>query len=360
MDSSTVSPSATTASNNSAIITQHPPTRCRSQKPVKKSHPRWSAADDASLSEIMSNKTSAPNWEQIVLKFPGKTQQQVADRWNKVLNPELVKGSWSPDEDAFIIKWVNEHGGRNWSTLASNLPGRLGKQCRERWVNSLDPDLLRKPWTEEEDQILIRYQKMWGNKWAKIAHFLPGRTDNSVKNRWNSSLKRKLERIAKGQNPVQKRGRKPKRPSTAPEVLNEEVPKPDFDSMELNVNPNNATENPNNDNASNSEDTNSSNILESTDRIKEGINNSLDTMNINTATPQNGFNQSPLMGLSPILSTESPLFSLLSPGVWNYKNGTPMSMKSPISFFLKSPGHANLNLQSPLPFSLDQVEPSQN
>lgn len=359
MDSSSTSPTSSASTNNTNIITQHPPTRCRSQKPVKKSHPRWSASDDASLSAIMSNKTSPPNWEQIVLKFPGKTQQQVADRWNKVLNPELVKGSWSPSEDAFIIKWVKEHGGRNWSTLASNLPGRLGKQCRERWVNSLDPDLLRKPWTEEEDQILIRYQKMWGNKWAKIAHFLPGRTDNSVKNRWNSSLKRKLERIAKGQNPVQKRGRKPKRPSTAPEVLNEEVPKPDFDSMELNVHPSNMNGVTNNGN-SNDDSINSGN-LESTERIKDDSNGSIETI-INAPTPQNAFNQSPLMGLSPILSTESPLFSLLSPNfaAYNRNLGTPMSMKSPISFFLKSPSHGGLNLQSPLPFSLDPSEPSQN
>ena len=291
------------------MMETHHPTRCRSQKPVKKSHTRWSTADDASLTSIMSN-TSEPNWEQIALKFPGKTQQQVADRWNKVLNPELVKGSWSPEEDAFIIQWVQEHGARNWSTLAANLPGRLGKQCRERWVNSLDPELKRKPWTQEEDDILIKYQRSWGNKWAKIAHFLPGRTDNSVKNRWNSSLKRKLERIAKGQNPVQKRGRKPKRPSTAPEVVNEEVPKPDFDAMEINVN--------------NQQPTNS-----------------------------------PLMGLSPILSTESPLFSLFSPGAWNFRSPTT-PMKSPLPFFLKSPSAGGLSLQSPLPFSLDPPEPSSN
>ncbi|OHT12945.1 Myb-like DNA-binding domain containing protein [Tritrichomonas foetus] len=298
---------------SNSMETPHHPTRCRSHNPVKKSHTRWSPADDASLTAILSN-TNEPNWDQIALKFPGKTQQQVADRWNKVLNPELVKGSWSPEEDAFIIQWVQEHGARNWSTLAANLPGRLGKQCRERWVNSLDPDLLRKPWTEDEDQILIRYQKMWGNKWAKIAHFLPGRTDNSVKNRWNSSLKRKLERIAKGQNPVQKRGRKPKRPSTAPDVVNEEVPKPDFESMELNV---------------------------------------------TTQPPTN----SPLMGLSPILSTESPLFTLFSPGTpWNFRSPGTMSMKSPMPFFLKSPtAGGGLALQSPLPFSLEPADqPTQN
>ena len=314
----------------------HPPTRCRSQKPVKKQNPRWSAQDDASLSDIMSGK-NIPNWDQIAQRFPGKTQQQVADRWNKVLNPELVKGSWSPAEDAFIIQWVKEHGGRNWSTLASNLPGRLGKQCRERWVNSLDPDLLRKPWSEEEDQILIRYQKMWGNKWTKIAQFLPGRTDNSVKNRWNSSLKRKLERIAKGQNPVQKRGRKPKRPSTAPEILNEELPKPDFDAMEINVA-----------SAVISEKVSDSIEKDSQAEIPSSV-------NMTTPTVHSEFEQSPLIGLSPILSGESPMYCLFSPGTLNYRTiGTPM--KSPIPFFLKSPTTSNLSLQSPLPFSLEPAD----
>jgi hypothetical protein len=173
------------------------------------------------------------NWDQISRHFQNKTTQQVSDRWHKVLNPDLVKGSWTQEEDTQITHWVAEHGPKNWTALASNLPGRLGKQCRERWVNSLDPDLLHRSWTADEDQILIEHQKLWGNKWAKIAALLPGRTDNSVKNRWNSSLKRKLDRIAAGQNPVLKRGRKPKRASTAPSLAIDDIPKPDFGQMEI-------------------------------------------------------------------------------------------------------------------------------
>ena len=193
------------------------PTRARTRVSTKTSQTSWTEDEDSLLSKIMASGAQITA-EVVSQNFPDKTQQQVLDRWNKVLNPELIKGSWTTREDEIITQWVNEHGPRNWSALAQTLPGRLGKQCRERWVNNLSPDLIHQPWTEEEDKLLIEHQQKWGNKWAKIASLLPGRTDNSVKNRWNSSLKRKLQRIANGEAPVNKRGRKPKRASNAPDV----------------------------------------------------------------------------------------------------------------------------------------------
>lgn len=109
-----------------------------------------------------------------------------------------IKGAWTPDEDQKITEWVRTHGAKSWPKLVcthfqnpdTGVPIRTGKQCRERWYNHLDPNPNSKPWTTEEDQRLRKLHNQLGNQWGKISALMIGRSDNAVKNRWNSTLKK--------------------------------------------------------------------------------------------------------------------------------------------------------------------------
>ncbi|GAA0160890.1 hypothetical protein Leryth_015245 [Lithospermum erythrorhizon] len=105
----------------------------------------------------------------------------------------LKKGPWTPEEDEKLIDYINKHGHGSWRALPK-LAGlnRCGKSCRLRWTNYLRPDIKRGKFSPEEEQTILNLHAMLGNKWSTIATHLPGRTDNEIKNYWNTNLKKKL------------------------------------------------------------------------------------------------------------------------------------------------------------------------
>ncbi|KAG8071605.1 hypothetical protein GUJ93_ZPchr0006g45578 [Zizania palustris] len=115
----------------------------------------------------------------------------------------LKKGPWTPEEDKLLVDYIQANGHGSWRLLPK-LAGlnRCGKSCRLRWTNYLRPDIKRGPFTAEEQKSIVQLHGIVGNKWSMIAAQLPGRTDNEIKNYWNTHLKKQLRRMGLDEPPL--------------------------------------------------------------------------------------------------------------------------------------------------------------
>ncbi|KAL7185635.1 hypothetical protein ACSBR2_027559 [Camellia fascicularis] len=108
----------------------------------------------------------------------------------------VKKGPWTPEEDQKLIQYIQIHGPANWRNLPKNAGlQRCGKSCRLRWTNYLRPDIKRGRFSFEEEETIIQLHRIMGNKWSSIAARLPGRTDNEIKNYWNTHIRKRLLRM---------------------------------------------------------------------------------------------------------------------------------------------------------------------
>lgn len=150
---------------------------------------KWSPEENQLLTEAVQ-RLGEKQWTKVAAEVPGRSSVQCMHRWSKILRPGRVRGPWSAEEDTVLRHWVESMGASKWSLCASRIPGRNGKQCRERWYNALDPEVRKGAWSDQEDLTIFQLHSQIGAKWAEIARRLPGRTENSIKNRFYSMLRR--------------------------------------------------------------------------------------------------------------------------------------------------------------------------
>ncbi|CAA3011210.1 transcription factor MYB3R-3-like isoform X1, partial [Olea europaea subsp. europaea] len=180
--STTVTRSSVSENSGSAALkspgisspTSISPSHRRTTGPIRRAKGGWTPEEDDTLKRAVA-AYRGKSWKKIAEFFPDRSEVQCLHRWQKVLNPELVKGPWTPEEDEKIVELVAKYGPTKWSIIAKSLPGRIGKQCRERWHNHLNPNIKKDAWTLEEELTLLGAHRTHGNKWAELAKLLPGR-----------------------------------------------------------------------------------------------------------------------------------------------------------------------------------------
>lgn len=159
------------------------------KEPKGKKTGKWTAEEDGLLQTYVP-KYGEKSWKKISEHIPGRSSIQCLHRWSKILKPGLVKGPWTAEEDERLKTWVSQEGPTKWSQASVFINGRSGKQCRERWFNTLNPNVKKGNWSQEEDNLIFELYQKYGSSWSKIARLIPGRTENAIKNRFYSTSRK--------------------------------------------------------------------------------------------------------------------------------------------------------------------------
>merc|ERR1712194_542792 len=158
----------------------------------------WTKEDDDRLTDIMKKQRNPKDWEPIAKEHGrGKSAKECHERWIRYLKPGVRKGQWQDHEDAIVVEAVttsSEQPFTRWSDLAQKLPGRVGKQIRDRWVNHLNPAINHMPFSREDDLLLFKGHQELGKRWVEIStkYFNSTRSENHIKNRWYSASFKKF------------------------------------------------------------------------------------------------------------------------------------------------------------------------
>ena len=150
---------------------------------------KWTKEEDEQLTQAVKIFGDC-NWQHIASTLKGRTGQQCLQRWTKSINPNINKDRWTTDESEKLKRAVEFYGVGNWSKVQRLVPGRTDMQCRERYVNILQPTVKRTKLTDEEVEQIIAIVKRVGPKWSYIAEYFPGRTDHQVYRAYHDYLQK--------------------------------------------------------------------------------------------------------------------------------------------------------------------------
>lgn len=166
--------------------------------PNKRGPYSWMKEEDDRLTDIMKKVKNPRDWEPIARQLgTGRTAKECHERWIRYLKPGVRKGQWTDQEDQIVVDAVansSEQPFTRWSDLAQRLPGRVGKQIRDRWVNHLNPSINHLPFSREDDLLLWEGHEDLGKRWVEISskYFNGSRSENHIKNRWYSASFKKF------------------------------------------------------------------------------------------------------------------------------------------------------------------------